>query len=275
MLFRYPGGKSKKSIVNTILGFFPQNFKEYREPFVGGGGIFFNIPTFVPRWINDIDQNLISVYFALRDRPEEFIKLCRSIKPQEKGEKLTSAKPNGKKIYNARLKAVFDELLSNPNSDPALKYLFVNRTNWAGRVNYNLPSRLYFSNPSGWNIVSKNVLEEAALILSGTKISSVDYSILLEEPGEDVLIYIDPPYFVNSNFSPMSQLYANNFTEKDHIVLCEKLRTCKHKFVISYDSDPFIIDLYKGMNINYANWKYCGTSLKEKKDGKELIITNF
>ena len=40
-IFRYPGGKSKPAIQKTILKYVPQDIKEYREPFVGGGGIFY------------------------------------------------------------------------------------------------------------------------------------------------------------------------------------------------------------------------------------------
>ena len=47
MIYRYPGGKSKKQVQNRILRRFPGihelrvfEYREYREPFVGGGGIY-------------------------------------------------------------------------------------------------------------------------------------------------------------------------------------------------------------------------------------------
>jgi DNA adenine methylase len=36
---RYPGGKSRA--VSQILPHIPLNIREYREPFVGGGSVFF------------------------------------------------------------------------------------------------------------------------------------------------------------------------------------------------------------------------------------------
>lgn len=42
-IFRYPGGKSRSSAQQKILRFAPENYAEYREPFVGGGGIFFAV----------------------------------------------------------------------------------------------------------------------------------------------------------------------------------------------------------------------------------------
>jgi DNA adenine methylase len=273
--FRYPGGKSKKSVKQRILERFPFSYDFYREPFCGGAGIFFSIPTTKSRWINDLDKDLISVYLALKNNPDDFIKKCREIKPQQKDEELTSTNPNGRKIYNKRLKEKFDELKLNEECDQALRYFFLNRVGWSGRVRYDLPSRLYFSNPSGWNVIKGNTLENAAIVLKDVKITCGDYSILLEEPGDNVFIYIDPPYVKNSKLQNTSQLYAHNFTIEDHIVLADKIKLCKHKCLISYDDDELIRKLYKDFNIYSENWTYCGTSLSKKETGKELLIANY
>lgn len=279
MIFRYPGGKAKKSVREKILTLFPENFSEYREAMVGGGGIFFHVPIDKKRWINDLDVNLISVYQALKTNSKKFIKDCRKIKPASKNEKLVSAR-DGKKLYNSRLKKVFDNFVENTDSDPALRYFFIHRTVWAGRVRYDIKSRLYFSNPSGWNIVKTNKLESAADILKNTKVTSTNYEKLLFEEGKDVLIYIDPPYMVNTELSNTSRLYFHNFEKEDHIKLCENLKKCKHKFILSYDNNDFIKSLYKSFEIIEEQWTYCGTSSAnglntKKQKGKELIIKNF
>lgn len=280
MIFRYPGGKSKKKIREWIFGKFPVYFSEYREPFCGGANIFFYVNQSIKRWINDLDVNLMQVYFALRDRPEQFIALCRSIDPPRPDDVLVAAREGGKAIYNARLKKQFDFFVDNTECDQALRYFFTNRTNWAGRVVYELKSRMYFSVPEGWNIVKTDKLEKAAKILQGTKITCGDYSDLLEEHGENVLIYADPPYLVNSKLSKTSQLYKHNFSEQDHIIFAEKIKLCKHKVIISYDDCEFIRDLFVGFNFYTMDWTYCGTSAadgqsKEKRVGKELLITNY
>lgn len=280
-LLRYPGGKTKKSVKQKLFNKFPKKHAEFREAFVGGGGVFFDVFTPI-RWINDVDPDLISVYLALRDRPEEFIAKCREIEPEKPGEPLTSARPGGKPMYNARLKEHFDRLLADPKADPALKYFFVNRTVWAGRVNYDIESRLYFSNPSGWNILKTNRLEEAAKHLKDVTITVGTYHAILESIGDDVLIYCDPPYYVNTNLDRNSQLYKFGFTKEDHIEFRDAVKACKHKVIISYDDDDegFIRGLFSDFNIYAENWTYCGTSsadgqAKTKKTGKELIITNY
>jgi DNA adenine methylase len=279
VIFRYPGGKSKKSIREKIMSYFPNNYSEFRDAMVGGGGIFFAVPITKKRWINDIDDNLMSVYLALRDNSKDFIATCRAIQPSQDNEPLAPAK-NGKCLYNARLKKIFDEL-SETDQNSALKYLFVNRTVWGGRVNYNLKSRMYFSNPNGWNVIHTNKMEQAANCLSNVKITCGSYKDLLINDGEDVVVYLDPPYFVNTNFDNMSKLYKHNFEEKDHLEMHDLVKQCKHKVVISYDNHPFIKKLYKDFNRqkyqrwNKEEWTYCGTGVDKKKLGKELIITNF
>jgi DNA adenine methylase len=273
MIFRYPGGKSKKSIREKILSRFPKDYAEYREPMVGGGGIFFNIPVCKKRWINDIDDNLISVYLSLKNDPKSFIAKCREISPDED------------------LKSRFYKIIEDENFDKALKYFFVNRTVWAGRVNYEIRSRLYFSNPPGWKIVKTNKLEKAADVIKDVRVSSLSYKDVLREHGEDVLIYIDPPYYLNTKLDKNSRLYRCNFELDDHRELCEEIKDCKHKIILSYDDNIAIRRLYKGFNFGRGlgashsrseKWKYCGTSSarsqnqsKTKRVGKELIISNF
>ena len=279
MIFRFPGGKSR--VAKLILSKAPSVIKDYREPFCGGSSVFFAIQP-INRWINDIDPHLMSVYLALRDRPTEFIEMCKKIKPQKQGEKLTSARPGGKKIYNARLKSVFDKLSFDDKCDQALRYLFVNKTVFAGRTNYDMPSRMYFSNPSGWNIVKGNKLEKAAEHLKDVNITVGSYEQLLSTPGEDVWIYADPPYLVNTNLARSSQLYRYGFMLEDHEKFRDAVYKCKHKILISYDDDEggVIRKLFSNFNIESASWTYCGTSSaknqsKTKKKGKELFITNY
>ena len=275
---RYPGGKSRAGVRDKILSRFPL-FSEYRECFCGGAGIFFCLPSMPNRWINDINPGLIAVYLALRDRPQEFIKSCKAIEPAKDDEPLTSAK-GGKDLYNARLKEVFDSFKDNEEMDQALRYLFVNRTVWGGRVVYDDKSKMYFSNPQGWSLSLFRRLHKAAIHLKGTQISCGGYEALLEAPGDDVLIYADPPYVVNTDLVEGSKLYADNFTMDDHRLLAKRVRGCRHKVCLSYDDDEegVIRGLYPesaGFNIYEESWTYAGSSRDVKVKGRELIITNY
>jgi len=279
LIFRYPGGKSRKSVKEKIFQSFPEKYLELRDIMTGGGGILFSAPLNLKRWANDIDSNLISVYLALKNRSADFIKECKNILPASKKDSLIAAK-NGKAIYSAQLKKIFDAFSEDESMDQALRYLFINRTVWGGRVRYSMKSRMYFSNPSGWNIVKTNKLEKAAQVLQDVKITSGSYETPLFEDGTDVLVYIDPPYFCNTQQPESSRLYDKNFEVADHEKLASDIKQCKHKFVLSYDDNSFIRNLYKDYNLSSEQWTYSGTSSadgasKTKQKGKELIIKNF
>jgi DNA adenine methylase len=116
--------------------------------------------------------------------------------------------------------------------------------------------------------------------LGASTLNSSSLSVILKEDGEDVLIYIDPPYIKNTNLDKNSRLYKYNFENDDHLKLSENVKNCTHKVIISYDDDPLIRKLYKGFKIHKTSWTYCGTSSAKthnnhKRTGKELIITNY
>lgn len=273
-VFRYPGGKSK--VQKKILSRAPDNFREYREPFVGGGGIFFGIDSIgKQRWINDMHPGLIAVYRALRDRPLEFIKMCKDIPAHQLGEKEVSKKAGRK--YNERLGKIFNNVRLDINCDQAFRYFFVNRTVWMGRVNYDIPSRLYYSVPEGWDIVKTDRLEQAATHLIGTVISCGDYLPLLQAPGKDVWIYCDPTYVVNTNMVRQDRQYQHNFTLEDHEDFVDAVKECEHKICISYDDCDSVREWFEDSQfvIHEEAWKYSGTNLAKKKTGQELIIMNY
>jgi DNA adenine methylase len=275
-ILRYPGGKTKRKVRSLILSHAPHGYQEYREPFVGGGGVFFSIGDDHKRWINDLNEGLVDVYLALRDRPDEFIKRCKSVQPRQPGEPdvYPTANSSGKK-YNKRLKEQFDDLKFNNDEDQAFRYFFINRTVWAGRVDYERKSRLYFSNPEGWDIVATQRIEAAAEHLRNVKVTCGDYENLLLAPGKNVWVYCDPPYMRDTKLSATDKLYAHGFTMQDHERFAYLARKSEHKLCISYDDDPKVRQLFKGFTIIPQQWVYCGTSNEEKKIGQELLILNY
>ena len=284
-VFRYPGGTTRKGVQCKILSYAPDFYREYREPFVGGGGIFFAVDEALDmegkkkKWINDLNENLVSVYKSLRDSSDDFINDCQSIEAAQPNEPEVHPMPNSTgKTYNARLKSHFDRFVSGEGG-PALRYFFINRTVWGGRVNYDpkRQSRMYFSNPTGWNIVKTSRLQSAARYIQGTKITSGDFVPLLSKPGKDVWIYCDPPYIRDTELVSTDKLYEFGFTMKDHKRLAKAIKNCKHKVALSYDDDVdgIVRGLYKGFNVYELEWAYSGTSLSTKDIGRELLITNY
>lgn len=79
------------------------------------------------------------------------------------------------------------------------------------------------------------------------------------------LFYCDPPYHGTEKY------YDVSFTEADHIRLWDTLSKIKGKFLLSYNDDDFIRDLYNGFKIEPVK----RNNNISTGNFKELIITNY
>ncbi len=108
-----------------------------------------------------------------------------------------------------------------------------------------------------------------------TCVTNFDYSYLLAESGEDVFIFLDPPYLSKTE----SKLYGKKgalHTSFEHSRFAKLMSECSHKWLITYDDCEEV-----KCNFSFAyiyEWKlqYGMNNYKQEKAGigKELFITN-
>ena len=77
-------------------------------------------------------------------------------------------------------------------------------------------------------------------------------------------VNFDPPYVVRG-----SQLYKNSFSKEDHKSLGKLILTCSRKWIVTYDADPLIVEIFRKCHIGFWNVTYA-TSLK--RNIQEYII---
>lgn len=75
-LLKYPGGKEKE--LNYILPNLPSNAKNFYEPFVGGGAVYFSLEA-ERYFINDKSEELIDLYRLINDENSEFLDKIKAI----------------------------------------------------------------------------------------------------------------------------------------------------------------------------------------------------
>jgi DNA adenine methylase len=85
--------------------------------------------------------------------------------------------------------------------------------------------------------------------------------------GKHSLVYIDPPYVRWGH-----KLYRYHDHEKDHRALAEHMDSAAFKWIVSYDNDPFVMELFRRQTIvpiflNYA--------VKKSRKAEELLISNI
>ena len=281
---RYPGGKTR--VAKLLAPYIPPH-AEYREPFFGGGGIFFHKRKAERNWINDLHPGLYALWTTLRDHFDDFAALCRAQPASDE----------------AALRATFDawcgrrDLMDATGDDAllerALQYYFINRTVWTGRVVYDPArrSRLYFSNPDGWGNLEKKLahLRVCSEKLQGVRITNLPFEHCLADATPDTFIYADPPYYRDSLDTPTSKLYEGHFAVEQHVLLRDRLAASPARAMVSYDDRPEVRDLYadeRTWRVIDLEWKYCGRFSQTKDQrvvraqapkvtGRELLIVNY
>ena len=256
--FRYAGGKFYA--LNYIAPFWTHiQHDEYREPFVGGGSVFFTKNKSKYNIINDIDSELITTYRIMQDnstRMQLLDRLSKEIASKERWQEVRDFIPQ-------------NEL------DVAYKYYYLNRTSFSGKLSS--PAWGYREKrslpPERWG---ERILPCGEL-LEGVTILNEDFESVINMPakGKSVLMFIDPPYYKPSK----KKHYRNGFTIDDHIRLAECLKKTKYKFILTYEDAIEVRELYSWATINEMKFSYRvdNSAINEGKreKGSELIITNY
>lgn len=83
-------------------------------------------------------------------------------------------------------------------------------------------------------------------------------------PAAKSLVYLDPPYYIKGR-----DLYLNYYNNEDHHAIADAIKKYKGKWIISYDSVPFISELYQEFRQKEYYLSYsAGTPSK----GKEIMV---
>ena len=233
---------------------------EYREPFLGGGAVFWAKPKVKHNWLNDIDEGLT--------RTLEFIK------DEVNRRNLISLFENEEEATKEKY-AYVKSLTPKNELDFVYKYYYLNRTSFSGKM----------INPS-WGYRPKRSLPphrwSERIIpcgekLDGVKLTNQDFEkvILTKSKGESTLLFLDPPYYLGNK----ENHYAYGFKLEDHIRLAETAKKTNNKFFLTYDDCKEVRELYKWANILSLEFYYrldnSKDSSNKRKVGSEIVITNY
>jgi DNA adenine methylase len=264
-VLRYPGGKSR--ILKSILEFVPENFKEYREPFVGGGSLFLWLLKNRPRlkfWINDINEDLIAFWSTLKTYGEQLANEALRIKNENK---------DGRALFCNFKRQNVNDL---ETFDRGLRFFILNRITYSGLVDVGGYSKESFKKR-----FTENSIENLRLIspkLRDVKITQGDYGSLLKSSEERVFLFIDPPYETakTSKLYGKRGVYGTNFDSKR---LIRELISCQHDWLLTYDKSEQIKESYSKFAIVEERTVQYGTNFRSQnrpaKKGKELFIHNY
>lgn len=253
---KWVGGK--RSILSEIKSFFPDNFDNYFEPFVGGGAIFFDLAK-PNSFISDLNLELITTYLVIKQDVTSLVSA------------LTEHKQNHSEeyYYNIRSQQFLESAVG-----VAARFIYLNKTCYNGL--YRVNSKNEFNSPFG-KYKNPNIVDEVNLNLCHHYLQNVDIkyqSFNKIRPEKNDLVYFDPPY--HNSFLGYN---SNMFDESKQIELrhfCDELTKQGVRFALSNSDTDFIRNQYRQYNsFEITAPRFVNCKADNRKGGKELLILNY
>ena len=265
---RYPGGKSRAC--TKMDPYIPdlRDYKEYREPFLGGGSVAIHVAKKYPHlniWVNDLYQPLVNFWQQLQDRGDILKDTLVDLKTSNNTPELA------KELFLQSKEKVNDQTLSA--IDRAVHFYVVNKCSFSGLTE----SSSFSSQASSNNFTLRGIekLPGYSKIISDWKITNLTYEQLLTDDKE-CFTYLDPPYEIGSNLYGRRGSMHKGFDHDTFAGDCD--RFIGHQ-LISYNSSQLIKDRFTDWNAAEFDLTYTmrsvGEYMRDQKERKELLLFNY
>jgi DNA adenine methylase len=266
---RYPGGKSRA--VAKMDPYFPdlRDYREFREPFLGGGSVAIYITKKYPNldiWVNDLYEPLVNFWQQLQmfgtDLNDKLVDL-----------KTANNTPDlAKELFLKAKEQVNDKDL--PSIDRAVAFYVVNKCSFSG-----LTESSSFSPQASNNNFSLRGIEKLSSyskLIEKWHITNYSYDYLLDG-DTTAFVYLDPPYDIKDNLYGRKGSMHKGFNHDKFAADCD-FRANMHQ-LISYNSDQLVKDRFKNWNAAEFDLTYTmrsvGEYMREQKQRKELLLFNY
>ena len=268
---KWAGGK--RQLIPQIKERMPKQYKDYYEPFVGGGAVTFELLP-ANALINDINKALINAYKQICNAPKVFMKAVNKL-DEEMWE-------DGKEYYYSLREHYNDKLMkAEYDVELAALFVFINKHCFNGL--YRVNSKNEFNVPFGKKTKVNTYEGQNLGIICGflnyndIKILSTDFEEAVKEAKKGDFIYFDPPY--DSDTSTFNSYTEDGFGKEQQKRLAKVYRELSDKgcyVMLSNHNTELINELYKDYNIHLIEAKR-SINANGKKRGKveEVIITNY
>lgn len=195
--------------------------KTYVEPFAGASWVLFGKPPSPAEVLNDIDDELINLYLAVRDHLEEF----RSYLEET---------PISEFLFNSWREGYTLPRGLDVKAACRLYYTIMNAFN--GNIGGNPSFAVGPGKEAGFVKFHSTDWEAIRERLKRVTILSRDYiEVLKALDSPETFFYLDPPYLCAAD---TKKYYRHTLTENDHGRLMVYLSDIQGKFLMSYGDDP-------------------------------------
>jgi len=265
---RYPGGKSRA--IKKMAQFLPDmsKYKEYREPFLGGGSVALYITQTYPHleiWVNDLYEPLVNFWQQLQDNGNEIATRLRTFKTAY------PTQERAKELFLESKELINDGMVSDTSR--AVAFYIVNKCSFSGLTESSSFSKQ--ASDSNFSLRGIEKLPEYSEIIQNWVITNLTYERMSCDE-KDVFTYLDPPYEIKSSLYGKKGGMHKGF---DHDAFAEECDRHTNHMMISYNSSQLIRDRFKEWTPSEFDHTYTmrsvGDYMKEQQERKELVLTNY
>ena len=265
---RYPGGKSRA--IKKMAQFLPDmsKYKEYREPFLGGGSVALHITQTYPHleiWVNDLYEPLVNFWQQLQDESNEITTRLKAFK------RAYPTPDRARELFIESKELVNDERASLVTR--AVSFYIVNKCSFSGLTESSSFSKQ--ASDSNFSLRGIEKLPEYSEIIQNWVITNLTYERMSCDE-KDVFTYLDPPYEIKSSLYGKKGGMHKGF---DHDAFAEECDRHTNHMMISYNSSQLIRDRFNEWTPSEFDHTYTmrsvGDYMKEQQERKELVLTNY
>lgn len=275
---KWAGGKAQ--LLPELTKRLPVNFNRYGELFFGGGALFWALAPHKTALINDINGELMNLYWAIANNLEELIDIL-----ENRFEPKKSSKDFYYKVRDWDRSPQFSNLKTDfarvPPTKRAARFLFLNKTCFNGlhRVNrkgqFNTPWGKY-QNPT---IFRREQLVACREALAGVAMHNNSYRSFSADFDKGDFVYLDPPYIPLSETANFTSYTDRVWDEPAHAELagfCRCLDRRGVKFMLSNSDTPMTRELYQGFKIEVVLARRNVAAKSGSRDPvKEVVVRNY
>ena len=267
---RYPGGKSRA--VKKMAQFFPlfSDYKEFREPFIGGGSVALYISQMYPHltiWVNDLYEPLYTFWKQLQLNGNE-------IKNQLVQLKQRHPDPASAKVLFLESKEYLEQDPRRCNlTARAVSFYIVNKCSFSGLTESSSFSKQ--ASDSNFSMRGIEKLPYYSRLIKKWQITNLSYEQLLISE-KDIFVYLDPPYDIKANLYGKRGSMHKGFDHDKFYFDCD---AAKCDQMVSYNSSNLIRERF----LNWKPYEYdhtytmrsVGEYMKDQQTRKELLLLNY
>lgn len=273
---RYPGGKS--NALKFLSQKFIYSFDEYREPFFGGGSVgLYLMQTCKSSTykINDLFFPVYSFWKTVYESPNEMIKVILDEKNKYKN------KEEGIELHKKCKELIHVSINEKNCFNTACLWYILNKTSYSGMAMIGSYAPLAWDQNFTINCINNLIkVHELMKSVKSVEITNLDYSEMLSNTGDNVFIFLDPPYDISHSLYGNAGDMHKGF---NHEKFSNDVKKCNHKWMITYNENPTIKSWFSDYNMISWDLKYTMKSairnkeetVKSGKIGKELLISNY